>query len=97
MTEKALRMVGGSDALRVGEPLKAVMKLRDLARAIGVSESRASKLQRAGALTFLELTPRLGPMARYSGRKVQQWLDGDGDVSRFFGSARRAHGGRTNG
>jgi hypothetical protein len=71
----------------LGEPLPSVLRLADLARVIGLSRHRAWALETAGELAFLEILPRIGARARYSGTKVQRWIDGDGPaapVSRFF-------------
>jgi hypothetical protein len=62
---------------RVGEPLPAVMTLAQLAKVLGLGSTRAGDLQRAGEFAFLECVPRVGNRPRYSGKKVQQWIDGE--------------------
>jgi hypothetical protein len=53
--------------------------------------SRAYDLQARNELMQFEMRPRIGGIARYSGVKVQRWLEGDDATSttrRFFASAR---------
>jgi hypothetical protein len=68
----------GRSAHHVGDPLPAVMLLGDLARVLGLGSSQAWQLERAGELERFEL-PRVGKRVRYSGKKVQAWLDGEND------------------
>jgi len=70
----------------VGDTLPAVLVLEDLARLLGISHSRAAHLAAAGEFDAFELTPRIGRRLRYSGAKLQRWLDGptDAPASRFF-------------
>lgn len=81
--------VYGASAFRVGELLPGVLYLEDLAAILSVKQARAYQLEKAGELAAFEMRPRIGHRARYSGKKVQQWLDGEGQASRFLGSARR--------
>jgi predicted DNA-binding transcriptional regulator AlpA len=83
---------------RVGDPLPAVLVLRDLAELLGLGHSRIWDLYRAGELARFELLPRLGNRPRFSGARVQTWLEGGGLEataadpvmhSRYFASARR--------
>ena len=72
---------------QVGEPLPAVLVLEDLAQLLGISHSRAAHLAAAGEFDTFELTPRIGRRLRYSGKKLQAWLDGPPEAatgSRFF-------------
>jgi hypothetical protein len=76
---------------RVGDALAAVLLLSDLARLLNVSAEWAWKLEREGAFDAFELVPRIGKRRRYSGKKVQAWLDGqttDAPASRYFGRKR---------
>lgn len=75
---------------RVGDPLPAVMVLADLAHIFGVGARRAQQLRASGAFEVFELLPRIGAMPRYSGKRVQAWLDGElAAPSRVFGGTRR--------
>ena len=79
----------GRSPFRVGEPLPGVLYLADLAAMLDVKMSRAYDLQARNELVQFEMRPRIGGIARYSGRKVQQWLDGDAQTQpRYFKSAR---------
>jgi Tfp pilus assembly protein FimT len=68
-----------------------VLYLEDLALILSLSRSRAYELQHTNELKMFELRPRIGNVARYSGKKVQAWLDGDDqtEAPRYFASARR--------
>jgi len=48
--------------------------------------------ERAGEFARFELLPRMGNRPRFSGKKVQAWLDGEDDAveSRYFKAGRRA-------
>jgi len=65
---------------KTGDPLPAVMTMTDLAELLGVSVHRIWQLDRAGELKRFELNPRLGKRVRYSGARVQAWLDGHQDA-----------------
>lgn len=82
--------------VRVGDPLPAILVLRDLAELLGLGHSRVWDLYRAGEFARFELLPRLGNRPRFSGARIQAWMEGTPAVeatptegSRFFGSARR--------
>lgn len=78
------------DQLKLGELIPAVCVPRDVARVLGLSCSRIYALQRTGKLRRFELDRVLGDeRPRYSGKKIQAWLDGTLDAPRFFGSARK--------
>jgi len=81
--------VYGRSTFRVGEPLPPILVIADMAAILDVSLQRGYQLHHANELIAFELKPRIGNRPRYSGKKVQQWLDGDGEASRFFASARR--------
>jgi hypothetical protein len=83
----------GHSSYRVGEPLPLVLVLEDLAVILGVGKSRAYQLEHDGELAHLECLPRVGKRRRYSGKKVQAWVDGDGaeeSTSRYFQAGRKA-------
>jgi hypothetical protein len=82
--------VYGKSTFRVGDPLPVVLTARELGAILGYSPQRSSELKKAGAFDLFENLPRVGLSPRYSGKKVQQWLDGDLDIQRgrFFGSRR---------
>jgi hypothetical protein len=89
VTESSKGGFYGRSAFRVGEPLPGVLFLKDLGDILDVGLARAYQLEHAGELVAFEMKPPVGGRRRYSGKKVQQWLDGDGEAPRFFGSARR--------
>jgi len=68
----------GRSAYRVGEPLPQVLVLPDVAAILGVASSQAQRLEHAGELAPFECLPRIGTRRRYSGKKLQQWVDGEG-------------------
>lgn len=71
--------------VRIGDPLPAVLTLSDLVPVFNLSYKRLWELQSAGDLVRFELQPPIGDRARYSGKKIQNWLDGNSaPVSRFF-------------
>lgn len=84
-----------AEPLRVGEPLAAVLLIDDLQRVLRLEKSRAYVLEAAGEFAIFELLPRLGNRRRYSGKKVQAYLDGAvveapaAGASRFFQKGRR--------
>lgn len=78
-----------------GDPLPAVLVLRDLAELLGLGPSRTWELYQAGEFARFELLPRLGNRPRFSGTKLQAWLALDEDPaaeSRYFKAGRRARG-----
>ena len=83
--------VYGNSPFPVGVPLPGVLYLDDLALILEVGRARAYGLQAANAFAQWELRPRIGNVARYSGRKVQAWLEGEDatEAPRYFASARR--------
>lgn len=60
-----------------GDPKPEVMVLKDLESVLHLGTTRMWQLERAGELAFLEILPRIGNKARYSGKKVQAWIDGE--------------------
>jgi hypothetical protein len=74
--------VYGKSLFKVGEPLPAMLALPDVAAILGIGMPYAWQLQRTNELKHFELLPRIGNRARYSGRKIQQWLDGDAGTTR---------------
>jgi hypothetical protein len=85
----------GRSVHKVGEPLPQVLVLSDLAAILGVGTTQAWQLEHDGELAKFECLPRVGKRRRYSGKKVQAWVDGEGEAaepSRYFASARKAAG-----
>lgn len=82
--------VYGRSPFVVGVPLPGVLYIEDLALILEIGRSRAYGLQAANAFTQWELRPRIG-VARYNGKRVQAWLEGEDQTqpSRYFASARR--------
>jgi len=78
----------GRSPFLVGEPLPGVLYLADLAAILDVGMSRAYGLQSRNELMQFEMRPRIGGIARYSGRKVQQWLEGESTTQRYLTRAR---------
>lgn len=79
-----------------GGPLPAVLVLRDLEELLGLGHSQVWTLYQRGEFARFELTPRIGNRPRFSGARLQAWLDGveeppavDDTPRRFFASARR--------
>lgn len=62
---------------RLGDRLPAILVLSDFGPLLGLKTSRLAALQAAGDLECFELLPRVGARRRYSGKKVQAWLDGE--------------------
>lgn len=61
----------------VGDALPKAMGPKDMMRAFGISEPTFYRMQREGELKPFELPRRLTPRGkRYSGEKVQQFLNG---------------------
>lgn len=60
-----------------GDPKPEVMVLKDLEPVFHLGTTRMWQLEKAGELAFLEIKPRIGHKARYSGKKVQAWIDGE--------------------
>ena len=83
--------VYGNSAFVVGEPLPGVLYLDDLAAILELRRTRAYELQATNEFKQFELRPRIGNVARYSGRKVQAWLEGEDatEAPRSFAGARR--------
>jgi predicted DNA-binding transcriptional regulator AlpA len=79
--------------MKAGETLPAVLVLRDLEELLGLGHSRIWDLYRAGEFARFELRPQLGNRPRFSGARVQAWIDGEAqperEPSRYFASARR--------
>lgn len=79
----------GRSTVRVGDPLPAVLRLKQLADVLGISVCQARRQELKGHYQHLAITPNDGKSI-FSGKKVQAWIDGTNAVSRFFSSARRA-------
>ena len=78
--------------IHAGEALPAVLVLRDLADLLGLKSSRVWDLYQAGDFARFELLPRLGNRPRFSGARVQAWIDGTEaavDAARFTAAGRR--------
>jgi len=78
---------------RAGDALPAVLVLRDLAELLGLGTSRTWELYQRGEFARFELLPRLGNRPRFSGKKLQAWLDPDDQAetpSRYFKAGRAA-------
>ena len=78
---------------KVGDPLPAILVLRDLEELLGLGSSRIWELYRAGEFRRFEILPRLGNRPRFSGARLQAWID-DTEVpaiegSRYFNGRRR--------
>jgi hypothetical protein len=70
------------DDLRGGGILPAdlprrVLVLRQLGPIFGLKHSALGRLELAGDLKRFEILPRVGKRARYSGKKLQAWYDGE--------------------
>jgi predicted DNA-binding transcriptional regulator AlpA len=78
---------------RAGEPLPAILLLADLAVLLGLSRARIYELYGNGEFARFEVLPRLGNRPRFSGARVQAWIDGTVEPvtagSRYLGAARR--------
>jgi hypothetical protein len=74
------------DRLLVGESLPAVCYIEDVARILGMTTSGAHKLRSTGRLRDFLLPALPGDRkARFCGRRLQQWLDGEFQPGRVFG------------
>lgn len=71
----------GKTAHQVGDPLPAVMLVSDLAALLGVGATQAWHMEKGGEFAHLEILPRVGKRARYSGKKVQTWIDGEAEAA----------------
>jgi len=84
----------GSCRFRAGDALPAVLVLRDLAELLGLGTSRTWELYQQGEFARFELLPRLGNRPRFSGKKLQAWLDAEEQVTetepRYFKAGHRA-------
>lgn len=86
----------GVGQLKVGERVNAVCTVVDIARALGVTVARVHQLRKQGHLERFLLDSLGDGKARYSGEKLQRWIDGERQdavlrsASRhYFGSARK--------
>jgi predicted DNA-binding transcriptional regulator AlpA len=85
---------GHGSTYHVGEPLPLVLVLRDLEQILGLSATRAWRLWKQGEFRQFELE-MIGNRPRFSGARVQAWLDGhrletpETNSRRYFTSARR--------
>jgi hypothetical protein len=78
---------------RVGDPLASVLVTTDLPEILNLSLRRVQELELAGDLAQFECLPAVGKRPRYSGKKIQQWLDGEQVEParmRVFGGARKS-------
>jgi len=79
----------------VGDPLPAVCDVNDVGELLGLGPTRMWELVKAHALDFALLQPPIGNKPRFSGKKLQAWIDGElvepaADASRhYFGGARK--------
>lgn len=78
----------GRSRFLAGHPLPPVLTRDEVAAILGVSHATGWRLEKSNKLAPFELLPRIG-RPHYSGKKVQAWLDGDGEQLRYFQSARR--------
>lgn len=69
----------GHSTHRVGDQLPAVLVLSDLEPIFGLGIKRLWHLEQLGELKKFETRDRIGGRVRYSGKKVQAWLDGEED------------------
>ena len=69
-------MKSSRPVVRVGDPLPAILVLRDLGELLGLGHSRVWDLYRAGEFARFELMPRLGNRPRFSGARLQSWIEG---------------------
>lgn len=87
------RPTRGRSRYGVDDPLPKVMLLSDLAELLGLGSTQIWTLQRAGELDRFECKPRIGGRPRFSGKRVQQWLDGEDPEApqsrEYFRSAKR--------
>ena len=76
---------------RAGDALPTVLVLRDLAELLALGSSRTWELYQQGEFARFELLPRLGNRPRFSGKKVQAWLELEDEAveSRYFKAGRR--------
>jgi hypothetical protein len=81
-----------SPRFRAGDALPAVLVLRDLGGLFGFGTSRTWELYQQGEFARFELLPRLGNRPRFSGKKLQAWLELEEPEteSRYFKAGRRA-------
>lgn len=86
--------VSGAPRFKAGDALPAVLVLRDLADLLGLGHSRVWDLYQADEFARFELLPRLGNRPRFSGKRLQAWLDLEEQSpeveSRYFKAGRRA-------
>jgi predicted DNA-binding transcriptional regulator AlpA len=80
---------------RAGDALPAVLVLRDLAELLGLGTSRTWELYQQGEFARFELLPRIGNRPRFSGKKLQAWLDPEDHATtetepRYFKAGHRA-------
>jgi hypothetical protein len=60
---------------RVGDRLPAVLELKDLEAVLGLAHARIWALYEAGDFAFALLSPTIGNKPRFSGKKIQAWID----------------------
>lgn len=97
MPELAASQCWGRSAFPVDQPLPPILVLSDLAAILDVGPTRVKELQKRGDFEAWEFKPRIGNVARYSGKQVQAWLDSARDAAqveeethaRHFTAARR--------
>jgi hypothetical protein len=70
------------------------MVLQDFEGVLGLGHSRVWELYENDAFAKFEILPRLGNRPRFSGARVQAWIDGQAaddqtDGLRYFTAARR--------
>jgi len=69
-----------ADQLRLGDPLPAALDAHDLARVFGKSLNTIYTWKKHGMLRRFELPKPMGSK-KWSGRKVQDFLDGGSSLS----------------
>src|SRR5262245_10452434 len=65
------------DRPHVGDRLPAILDLTSLGQLLGLSQSRIWRLYHAGEFDFARLEPTVGNVPRFSGKKLQAWIDGE--------------------
>jgi hypothetical protein len=75
---------------RVGDRLPAVLELKDLEAVLGLGHARIWQLYEAGEFAFALLSPMVGNKPRFSGKKLQAWIDGESPLM----ASRRPHFGQ---
>lgn len=72
---RASRTIESAVPFQAGTPLPAVLVLIDLAALLQMSITQARLYERAGEFLRFELLPRIGKSPRYSGARLQAWIE----------------------